>query len=164
MERKPSNNDLNNLADSLATVSEVNIDILPSERMKCGSEKCGSEHIPENNKAKYLNVPGNSKITSSSRPIKEDGLQQRAKQAFKAEDVESEQSSVAIEEEGETSKLLQPASKDQKQTDLVMHLCLLEIDFEIDLTNGQLLKYRELLQIFCQSGMLLMQLLRCLSS
>ncbi|KAF1488169.1 Serine/threonine-protein kinase Nek4, partial [Eudyptula minor novaehollandiae] len=118
LERKPSNNDLNNLADSLATVSEVNIDILPSERMKCGSEKCGSEHIPENNKAKYLNVPGNSKITSSSRPIKEDGLQQRAKQAFKAEDVESEQSSVAIEEEGETSKLLQPASKDQKQTDL----------------------------------------------
>ncbi|XP_076202279.1 serine/threonine-protein kinase Nek4 isoform X3 [Aptenodytes patagonicus] len=119
LERKPSNNDLNNLADSLATVSEVNIDILPSERMKCGSEKCGSEHIPENNKAKYLNVPGNSKITSTSRPVKEDGLQQRAKQAFKAENVESKQSSVdAIEEDGETLKLLQPASKDQKQTDL----------------------------------------------
>lgn len=162
MERKPSNNDLNNLGDSLATVSEVNIDILPSENMKCESEKCGSENIPENNKAKYLNVRGNSKLTSSSPPIKEDGLQQRAKQAVKAENVESEQS---IEEDGDTLKLLQPVSKDQKQTDLVIYLCLLEIDFEIGLTNGQLLTYRELLHMFfCQSRMLLMQLLRCLSS
>ncbi|XP_052633394.1 serine/threonine-protein kinase Nek4 isoform X3 [Harpia harpyja] len=119
LERKPSNNDLNNLGDSLATVSEVNIDILPSGRTKYGSEKCGSEHIPENNKAKYLNVPGSSKITSSSPPIKEDGLQQRAKQAFKAENVESKQSSAdAIEDDGDTLKLLQPVSKDQKQTDL----------------------------------------------
>ncbi|XP_074909376.1 serine/threonine-protein kinase Nek4 isoform X3 [Buteo buteo] len=119
LERKPSNNDLNNLGDSLATVSEVNIDILPSGRTKYGSEKCGSEHIPENNKAKYLNVPGSSKITSSSPPIKEDGLQQRAKQAFKAENVESKQSSAdAIEEDGDTLKLLQPVSKDQNQTDL----------------------------------------------
>ncbi|XP_049682351.1 serine/threonine-protein kinase Nek4 isoform X3 [Accipiter gentilis] len=119
LERKPSNNDLNNLGDSLATVSEVNIDILPSGRTKYGSEKCGSEHIPENNKAKYLNVPGSSKITSSSPPIKEDGLQQRAKQAFKTENVESKQSSAdAIEEDGDTLKLLQPVSKDQKQPDL----------------------------------------------
>ncbi|XP_075618003.1 serine/threonine-protein kinase Nek4 isoform X5 [Balearica regulorum gibbericeps] len=119
LERKRSSNDLNNLGDSLATVSGVNIDILPSERMKYGSEKCGSEHIPENNKAKYLNVPGNSKVTSSSPPIKEDGLQQRAKQAFKAENVESKQSSLdAVEEDGDTLKLLQPVSKDQKQTDL----------------------------------------------
>ncbi|KFV56587.1 Serine/threonine-protein kinase Nek4, partial [Gavia stellata] len=166
LERKPSNNDLNNLGDSLATVSEVNIDILPSERVKYGSEKCGSEHIPENNKAKYLNVPGNSKITSSSPPIKEDGLQQRAKQAFKAENVKCKQSSVdALEEDGDTLKLLQPVSKDQKQTDLVMHLCLLDIDFEVDLTNGQLLKFGELLHLFsCQSSMLLMHLLRCLST
>lgn len=157
---------MNNLGDSLATVSEVNIDILPSGRTKYGSEKCGSEHIPENNKAKYLNVPGSSKITSSSPPIKEDGLQQRAKQAFKTENVESKQSSAdAIEEDGDTLKLLQPVSKDQKQPDLVMHLCLLEVDFELDLTNGQLLKFRELLHMFfCQSRMLLMQLLRCLSS
>ncbi|NWU59015.1 NEK4 kinase, partial [Dromas ardeola] len=119
LERKLSNNDLNNLGDSLATVSEVNIDILPSEKMKYGSEKCGSEHIPENNQAKYLNVPGNSKITSSSPPIKEDGLQQRSKQAFKVENIESKQSSVdAIGEHGDTLKLLQPVSKDQKQTDL----------------------------------------------
>ncbi|KAM7095298.1 serine/threonine-protein kinase Nek4 isoform 2-T2 [Ciconia maguari] len=119
LERKPSNNDLNNLTDSLATVSDVNIDILPSERMKYGSEKCGSERIPENIKAKYLNVPGNSKITSSSPPIQENGLQQRAKQAFEAENVDSKQSSVdAIEEHGDTLKLLQPVSKDQKQTDL----------------------------------------------
>ncbi|NWQ92364.1 NEK4 kinase, partial [Burhinus bistriatus] len=118
LERKPSNNDLNSLGDSLATVSEVNIDILPSKR-KYGSEKCGSEHVSENNKAKYLNVPGNSKITSSSPPIKEDGLQQRAKQAFKAENVESNQSSVdAIEEDSDTLKLLQPVSEDQKQTDM----------------------------------------------
>ncbi|NXQ83508.1 NEK4 kinase, partial [Nyctibius grandis] len=117
LERKPINNDLNNLGDSLATVSEVNIDILPSERMKYGSEKCGSEHIPENNKGKYLNVPGNSKITSSSPPIKEDGLQQRAKQAFKAEN-ESKEPSVDAIEDGDTLKLLQPVSKDQKQTDL----------------------------------------------
>lgn len=142
MERKPSDNDLNSLGDSLATVSDVNIDILPSEKMKYRSEKCGSEHIPENNKAKYLNVPGNSKITSSSPPIKEDGLQQRAKQSFQAENVESKQSSVdAVEEDSDTLKLLQPVSKDQKQTDLVMHLCLLEIDFEIDGMNGQLLKF-----------------------
>ncbi|KAM9276707.1 serine/threonine-protein kinase Nek4 [Morus bassanus] len=118
LERKPSN-DLNNVTDSLATVSEVKIDILPSERMKYGSEKCGSEHIAENNKAKDLNVPGNSKITSTSPPIKEDRLQQRAKQALKAENVESKQSSVdAIEEDGDTLKLLRPVSKEQKQTDL----------------------------------------------
>ncbi|XP_074692511.1 serine/threonine-protein kinase Nek4 isoform X3 [Strix aluco] len=121
LERKPSNNDLNNLGGSIATVSEVNVDILPSESMKYGSEKRGSEHIPENNKAKYLNVPGNSKITSSSPAIKEDGLRERAKQAFKAENVESKQSSVdAIEEDGDTLKLLQPLSKDQKQTDLIL--------------------------------------------
>ncbi|NXF06828.1 NEK4 kinase, partial [Smithornis capensis] len=119
VERKPSNNDLNSLGDSIATISEVNIDIFPPERMKRGSEKCGSEHIPENNKAKYLNVPGNPKITSNNPPIKEDGPQQRAKQAFKAENVESQPSSVnATEDDDDTLKLLQPVSKDQKQTDL----------------------------------------------
>ncbi|NWR67100.1 NEK4 kinase, partial [Bucorvus abyssinicus] len=118
LERKPSNNDLNNLGDSLATVSEVNIDILPSERMKNGSEKSGSEHIPENKKANYLNIPGNSKITSSTPLVNEDGLQQRAKQAFKSENVESKQSSLdAMGGDGDTSKLLQPLSKDQKLTD-----------------------------------------------
>lgn len=127
MERKPSNNDLNNLGDSLATVSEVNIDILPSERMKNGSEKSGCEHIPENKKAKYLNVSENSKIRSSTPPVKEDGLQQRTKQAFKSDNVKSEQSPVdAIGGGDDTSKLLQPLSKDQKLTDLVMHLCFLE--------------------------------------
>ncbi|XP_051667373.1 serine/threonine-protein kinase Nek4 isoform X3 [Manacus candei] len=119
VERKPSNNDPNNLGGSIATISEVNIDIFPSERKKCGSEKCGSECIPEKNKAKYLNVPGNSKITSHSPPVKEDGPQQRAKQASKAEKVESQLSSVnAVEDNDDTLKLLQPVSKDQKQTDL----------------------------------------------
>ncbi|NWH80611.1 NEK4 kinase, partial [Piaya cayana] len=116
LERKLSNNDLNNTSDSSATVSEVHIDLLPSERMKCGSEKHSSEHIPESNKAKYLNVPGKSKITSSSQPAKEDELQQRAEQVFKAENVASKQSSV--EEDGDALKLLQPVSRDQKQTDL----------------------------------------------
>ncbi|NXI67425.1 NEK4 kinase, partial [Anseranas semipalmata] len=119
LKTKPSSNDLNNLGDSLATISEVNIDILPSEKGNCGSEKCGSEHIPENNKAKYVNVPGNSKITPSNPPIKVDGLQKKTKQAFKAENVESKQSSVAaIEEDDDTLKLLQPVAKDQKQPDL----------------------------------------------
>uniref|UniRef100_A0A8C4UZ25 Serine/threonine-protein kinase Nek4 n=1 Tax=Falco tinnunculus TaxID=100819 RepID=A0A8C4UZ25_FALTI len=143
LERKLSNNDLNNLGDSLATVSEVNIDILPSERIKYRIEKCDSECIPENNKAKNLNIPGNSKMTSGRPVIKEDELQQRAKQAFKAENTESKQSSVdAIEEDGDTLKLLQPVSKDQKQTDLVMHLCLVEVDTEIGLTNGQCAEQR----------------------
>ncbi|NXJ74527.1 NEK4 kinase, partial [Trogon melanurus] len=119
LETRPSNNDLNNLGDSLATISEVNIDISPSGRMTHGSQKCGSEHNPEKSKAKDLNVPGNSKITSCIPPIKGDGLQQRAKQAFKAESVESKQSSAdAREEHGDTLKLLQPVSGDQKQTDL----------------------------------------------
>ncbi|KAJ7420014.1 hypothetical protein BTVI_23226 [Pitangus sulphuratus] len=119
VERKPSNNDLNNLGDSIATISEVNIDIFPPERIKCGSEKCGSECVPEDNKAKYSNVPGNSKITSHSPPIKEDGPQQRAKPASKAEKVESQLPSVnAVEDNDDTLKLLQPLSKDQKQTDL----------------------------------------------
>ncbi|NXK36333.1 NEK4 kinase, partial [Piprites chloris] len=121
VERKPSNNDLNNLGDSIATISEVNIDIFPSDRTKRGSEKCGRECIPENNKAKYLNVPGNSKITSHTPPIKEDGPQQRAKPASKAEKVESQLSSVnAVEDNDDTLKLLQPLSKDQKQTDLTL--------------------------------------------
>ncbi|NXK92299.1 NEK4 kinase, partial [Formicarius rufipectus] len=121
VERKPGNNDLNNLGDSIATISEVNIDIFPSERLKCGSEKCGREHIPENNKAECSNTPGHSQITSNSPPIKEDGLQQRAKQAFKAENVESQQSSVnAIKDDEDTLKLLQPISKGQKQTDLIL--------------------------------------------
>ncbi|KFQ36915.1 Serine/threonine-protein kinase Nek4, partial [Mesitornis unicolor] len=147
LERKPSNNDLNNLGGSLATVSEVKIDILPSERMKYESEKPGSEHIPENNKTKSINVPGNSKIISSSPAIKEDGLQQKAKQAFEAEKVECKQSSDDAIEDGDTLKLLQSVSKDRKQTDLVMHLYLLEVDFVIDLTNGQLLTVRELLHM-----------------
>ncbi|XP_071406646.1 serine/threonine-protein kinase Nek4 isoform X2 [Pithys albifrons albifrons] len=120
VERNPSNNDLNNLGGSIATISEVTIDILPSERLKCGSEKCGREQIPENYKAKHLNVPGHSKITSNIPPIKEDGLQQRAKQAIKAENVEAQQSSVNAvkDDDDDTLKLLQPLSKVQKQTDL----------------------------------------------
>ncbi|NXB19731.1 NEK4 kinase, partial [Rhagologus leucostigma] len=119
LKRKSSKNDLNSLGDSIATVSGVNIDVSLSERMKHGSEKCGSECIPENNKAKHLNVPGHSKITSNNPPIKEDGQQRRAKQAFKAESVESKPSSVdSVEDDDDTLKLLQPISKDQKQPDL----------------------------------------------
>ncbi|NXP20356.1 NEK4 kinase, partial [Scytalopus superciliaris] len=119
VEKNPSNNGLKSLGDSIATISAVNIDLFPCDRLKRGSDKCGSEHIPENNKAKHLNVPGHSKGTSNSPPIKEDGLQQRAKQAFKAESVESQQSPVnAVKDEDDTLKLLQPVSKDQKQTDL----------------------------------------------
>ncbi|XP_008946149.1 PREDICTED: serine/threonine-protein kinase Nek4, partial [Merops nubicus] len=121
LERKRSNDDLNNLRDSLATVSDVNIDILPSERMKYRSEKCGREHIPENSKAKRSNVPGNSKMTPSIPPVKADGLQQRAKQAFKAENDETRQSPVDFTEgDGDTLKLVQPVSEDQKQTDLTL--------------------------------------------
>ncbi|XP_068762911.1 serine/threonine-protein kinase Nek4 isoform X3 [Struthio camelus] len=116
--RKPSSNDLNSLGDSLATISKVDIDILPSEKRTYGSEKCGDEHIPEDNKAKYLNGPGDSKTTYSRSPIKEDELQQKTKQAFKAESVESKQSAVdAINKDDDTLKLLQPVPKDQKQTD-----------------------------------------------
>ncbi|XP_014725146.1 PREDICTED: serine/threonine-protein kinase Nek4 [Sturnus vulgaris] len=119
LERKPSKNDLNSLGDSIATVSGVNIDISLSERTKCESEKCGSECIPENNKAKHLHVPGHSKGTSNKPAVKEDGQQQRAKQPFKAESVESKLSSVdSVEDDDNTLKLLQPVSKDQKQTDL----------------------------------------------
>ncbi|XP_059335882.1 serine/threonine-protein kinase Nek4 isoform X2 [Ammospiza nelsoni] len=119
LERKPSKNDLNSLGDSIATVSGVNIDVPLPERMKHGSDKDGSESIPENNKAKHLHGPGHSKITSNNPPIKENGQQQRARQAFKAESVESKPSSVdSVEDEDDTLKLLQPVSKDQKQTDL----------------------------------------------
>lgn len=164
LERKPNKNDLNSLGDSIATVSGVNIDVSLSERMKHGSDKCGSESIPENNKAKHLHVPDHSKITSNNPPIKEDGQQQRAKQAVKAESVESKPSSVdSVEDEDDTLKLLQPVSKDQKQTELVMHICLFEIDLN-PLISSQLLQFRELLHVFfCQSRMLLMQL-RFLSS
>ncbi|NXR97690.1 NEK4 kinase, partial [Oxylabes madagascariensis] len=122
LERKPSKNDLNSLGDSIATVSRVNIDVSLSERMNCGSEKCGSESIPKNKKEKHLHVPGHSKITSNNPPIKEDVQQQRAKEAFKAESVESKPSSVdSVEDGDDTLKLLQPVSKDQKQTDLSLN-------------------------------------------
>ncbi|NWY47211.1 NEK4 kinase, partial [Sylvia atricapilla] len=122
LERKPSKNYLNSLGDSIATVSRVNIDVSLCERMNCGSEKCGSESIAKSNKAKHLHVPGNSKITSNNPPNKEDGQQQRAKQAFKAESVESKASSVdSVEDDDDTLKLLQPVSKDQKQTDLSLN-------------------------------------------
>ncbi|NXQ23636.1 NEK4 kinase, partial [Alaudala cheleensis] len=122
LERKPSKTDQNSLGDSIATVSQVNIDVSLSERMKCGSEKCGSESIPKNNKAKHLHVPGHSKITSNRPPIKENGQQERAKQAFKAESVESKPSSVdSVEDDNHAMKLLQPVSKDQKQTDLSLN-------------------------------------------
>lgn len=113
--------------------------------MKHGSEKCGSECIPENNKAKHLHIPDHSKTTSNNPPVKEDRQQQRAKQAFKAESVESKPSSVdSVEDDDDTLKLLEPVSKDKKQPDLVVHLCL----FEVDLTSAQLLKFRELLHMF----------------
>ncbi|NXJ26744.1 NEK4 kinase, partial [Dicrurus megarhynchus] len=119
LERKPSKNYMNSLGDSIATVSGVNIDISLSERMKHGSEKC--ERIPEKNKAKHLHVPAHSKITSNSPPIKEDRQQQRARQAFKADSVESKSSSVdSVEDDDNTLKLLEPLSKDQKQPDLTL--------------------------------------------
>lgn len=122
---KPCSNDLNNLGGSLATISGVNIDILPYEKRNFGSEKSSSKHIPESNKAKYVNASGNSEIISSNPPMKTDGLQKKTKQAFEGGGVESKHSSVdAVEDNDDTLKLLQPASKDQKQTDVVMHLCL----------------------------------------
>ncbi|KAI6077125.1 Serine/threonine-protein kinase Nek4 isoform X2 [Aix galericulata] len=119
LKTKPSSNDSNSLGESLATISEVNIDILTSEKGNYEIEKCGSERIPENNKAKCVNVPGNSKIISSSPPVKADGLQKKTKQAFKAESAEPKPSSLAaVEEDDDTLRLLQPVSEDQKQTDL----------------------------------------------
>lgn len=120
MKTKPSSNDSNSLGESLATISEVNIDILTSEKGTYEIEKCGSDHIPENNKAKCVNVPGNSKIISSSPPVKTDGLQKKTKQAFKAESAVPKLSSLAAVEDDDTLRLLQPISEDQKQTDLVM--------------------------------------------
>ncbi|NXC43239.1 NEK4 kinase, partial [Penelope pileata] len=115
---QPDSNDLKNLGESLATISGVNIDILTYEKRNCGN-KSGSEHILEGNKAKYVNVPGNSKIISSSPPIKVDRLQKKTKQAFEAGGVESKYSSVdAVEEDDDALKLLQPVSKDQKQSHL----------------------------------------------
>ncbi|KAM8799618.1 serine/threonine-protein kinase Nek4 [Eudromia elegans] len=123
--RKPSSNDMNSLGDSLATISKVDIDILPSEKRTCGSGKCGSERIPEDNKVKDLNVSENSKPTYSKSLIKEDGLQHKTKQAFKAENVESGQSAVdatnhvdAATDDDDTLKVLQPVSKSPKQSDL----------------------------------------------
>lgn len=99
----------------------MNIDILTSEKGNYEIEKCGSEHIPENNKSKCVNVPGNSKIIPSSPPVKADGLQKKTKRAFKAESAEPKPSSLAaVEEDDDTLRLLQPISEDQKQTDLVM--------------------------------------------
>ncbi|NWR74598.1 NEK4 kinase, partial [Centropus unirufus] len=118
LERKPSSNDLNDMGDSLATVSVVHIGILPSERMTQGSERHGCERIPGNSKAKCSNAPGNSTPTASSPPAKEDELQQRAKQPLKAENAESKQASGEAVEGGDALKLLQPVSKDQKPTDL----------------------------------------------
>lgn len=109
----------------MATISGVNIDILPYEKKNFGSEKNSSEHIPESNKAKYVNASGNSEIISSNPPMKTDGLQKKTKQASKGGSVDSKHSSVdAVEDDDDTLKLLQPALKDQKQTDVVMHLCL----------------------------------------
>ncbi|XP_032050361.1 serine/threonine-protein kinase Nek4 isoform X2 [Aythya fuligula] len=119
LKTKPSSNDSNSLGESLATISEVNIDILTSEKGNYEIEKCSSDHIPENNKAKCVNVPGNSKIISSSPPVKADGLQKKTKQAFKAESAVPKLSSLAaVEEDDDTLRLLQPISEDQKQTDL----------------------------------------------
>ncbi|XP_065605652.1 serine/threonine-protein kinase Nek4 isoform X1 [Cyrtonyx montezumae] len=114
---KPSSDDLNNLGGSLATISGVNIDILPYEKRNFGSEKSSTEHIPESNKVKYVNVSENSRIISTSPPIKTDGLQKKIKQASKEGGVEAKHSSVdAVEDDDDTLKLLQP--KDKKQTDL----------------------------------------------
>uniref|UniRef100_A0A8C9FMB0 non-specific serine/threonine protein kinase n=1 Tax=Pavo cristatus TaxID=9049 RepID=A0A8C9FMB0_PAVCR len=111
---KPCSNDLNNLGGSLATISGVNIDILPYEK-----RNRGSEHIPESNKAKCVNASGNSEMISSNPLMKTDGLQKKTKQAFKGGSVESKHSFVdAVEDDDDTLKLLQPASKDQKQTDV----------------------------------------------
>ncbi|XP_040537610.1 serine/threonine-protein kinase Nek4 isoform X2 [Gallus gallus] len=116
---KPCSNDLNNLGGSLATISGVNIDILPYEKRNFGSEKSSSKHIPESNKAKYVNASGNSEIISSNPPMKTDGLQKETKQAFEGGSVESKHSSVdAVEDNDDALKLLQSASKDQKQTDV----------------------------------------------
>ncbi|NXN94713.1 NEK4 kinase, partial [Rhinopomastus cyanomelas] len=110
LERKPSNNDSNTLGDSLATVSELNISILPSEKIKHGSER-----ISENNKAKCLNVPEHSKVTSSIPPVKEDGLQQRACQACKAENVESKTYFVdAIEHLQPCTSASEPSFSEQR--------------------------------------------------
>ncbi|XP_067424144.1 serine/threonine-protein kinase Nek4 isoform X2 [Emydura macquarii macquarii] len=114
-EKKANKNERNSTGVSIATISKVDIDILPSER-----RNSKSDHLLQDNKARHLSIPNEveCKITSNGPQTEEEALQKNSEPGSRTENVDSKQFAVDVADEGDdTLKLLQPVSKDHMQND-----------------------------------------------
>ncbi|XP_012382979.1 serine/threonine-protein kinase Nek4 isoform X2 [Dasypus novemcinctus] len=107
--RKP---DLSNSAESLATISRVNIDIVPAERRDSMNDILVQENQPRH-LAPSNELEGKRNISE----VKEERLQDNTKSSAHSENVIPTWSTNATGEGNDPVKSLQPLSKDQKPKD-----------------------------------------------
>ncbi|XP_047388191.1 serine/threonine-protein kinase Nek4 isoform X3 [Sciurus carolinensis] len=105
--------DMSNTAESLATISRVNIDILPAER-----RDSMNDGLVQKNQPRLLDVSSEHEGKGSISQVKEESLQDNAKSTAHPESPIPTLSSDSGSGEGsEPVKLLQPLNKDSKPKD-----------------------------------------------
>ncbi|XP_027692684.1 serine/threonine-protein kinase Nek4 isoform X1 [Vombatus ursinus] len=103
----PNKNDMHSPGDSLATISKVDINILPATERR-NSE---NDNLLQNDKLKHSDISHEPEAQFNVAPVKEEGQQL----STKPENVASSQTSgEIIDEENDTMKLLQPLHQDLK--------------------------------------------------
>uniref|UniRef100_A0A8D2JP24 non-specific serine/threonine protein kinase n=1 Tax=Sciurus vulgaris TaxID=55149 RepID=A0A8D2JP24_SCIVU len=105
--------DMGNTAESLATISRVNIDILPAER-----RDSMSDGLVQKNQPRHLDASSEHEGKGSISQVKEESLQDNAKSTAHPESSITTLSSDSGSGEGsEPVKLFQPLNKDSKPKD-----------------------------------------------
>lgn len=111
--------DLNNTNISVATMSKLDIVIVPLEK-----KNPKSDHLVANNRTSILSTPseGDPEIAINGPQLKEERLQSISKPQPKTENVDFQKIVDATDNRDDTMKLLQPVSEVQT-SDQVIILC-----------------------------------------
>ncbi|XP_074139606.1 serine/threonine-protein kinase Nek4 isoform X5 [Sminthopsis crassicaudata] len=104
---RPNKNEVHSLGESLATISKVDINILPATERRNSK----SDNLLQDDKSKYSNIFDEPEAKLNVSPVKE----QRQQLSTKPENLAPSQTSIEVaDEENDTMKLLQPLHKDLK--------------------------------------------------
>ncbi|KAM9102682.1 serine/threonine-protein kinase Nek4 isoform X1 [Sarcophilus harrisii] len=103
----PNKNDVHSLGETLATISKVDINILPATERRNSK----SDNLLQDDKPKHSNIIDEPEAKLNVSPVKEE----RQQLSTKPENLAPSQTSIEItDEENDTMKLLQPLHKDLK--------------------------------------------------
>ncbi|XP_061473994.1 serine/threonine-protein kinase Nek4 isoform X2 [Rhineura floridana] len=119
-EKSANVNCLNSTDVSMATVSKVDIVIVPLEKRNSESEDSLGGKSVEDKKSSNLNIPygAEPEIGTNDAPCKKERLQNIAEPCLKTENVDIEKSVVDATDDGDdTMKLLQPVSETSDTSD-----------------------------------------------